>query len=42
MKIHHEILGGLISLNYKYATYKSHTGQYIPDEWSLSSGENTS
>jgi hypothetical protein len=25
LKIHHEILGGLISLNYKYATYKSHT-----------------
>ena len=25
LKIRHEILGGLISLNYKYATYKSHT-----------------
>jgi hypothetical protein len=25
MKIHHEILGGLISLNYKYTTYKSRT-----------------
>jgi hypothetical protein len=25
LKIHHEIIGGLISLNYKYATYKSRT-----------------
>jgi hypothetical protein len=25
-KIHHEIQGGLIFLNYKYATYKSHIG----------------
>jgi len=25
LKIRHEILGGSISLNYKYATYKSHT-----------------
>jgi hypothetical protein len=25
LKIRHEILGGLIFLNYKYATYKSHT-----------------
>jgi hypothetical protein len=25
LKIRHEILGGLISLNYKYATYKSRT-----------------
>jgi hypothetical protein len=32
LKICHEILGGLISFNYKYATYNLH---YIPDEWSL-------
>jgi hypothetical protein len=25
LKIHHEIIGGLVSFNYKYKTYKSHT-----------------
>jgi hypothetical protein len=35
-KIRHEILWGFISLIYKYATCKSHTKLYIPDELSLS------